>query len=56
MKVALAIYLRSGFTLVRQCPPMFGVPYQVLSEAPLRRDRHRRRAAAAELASTNCCR
>jgi ribosomal protein S18 acetylase RimI-like enzyme len=29
MKVALAIYLRSGFVLVRQCPPMFGVPYRI---------------------------
>jgi ribosomal protein S18 acetylase RimI-like enzyme len=29
MRAALALYLRSGFTLVRQCPPIFGVPYRI---------------------------
>jgi ribosomal protein S18 acetylase RimI-like enzyme len=29
MRVALALYLRSGFVMVRQCPPIFGVPYRI---------------------------
>jgi ribosomal protein S18 acetylase RimI-like enzyme len=29
MQAALTLYLRSGFVMVRQCPPIFGVPYRI---------------------------
>ena len=35
MQVALAMYLRLGFVLLRDAPPVFGVPVPDLSQAPL---------------------
>jgi len=29
MEVALAMYLRLGFLLLREAPPVYGVPYSV---------------------------
>jgi ribosomal protein S18 acetylase RimI-like enzyme len=29
MRAALTLYSRSGFVMVRQCPPIFGVPYRI---------------------------